>query len=637
MITTKDNILKKVNDKNQSLKYFGLSRKEIKIPHIFVERSTCSIIAGIDETISEIKKYFSDFGGDYNLIETACKGHCSCDPVVNIQLPGRAVISFRNVYYNLISTILDSILNNILPDKSLIIGQYSHPELNLWSGVPEIDEIPFFKSQNRKLTKLSGIVEPLSIDSYINYGGYSAFADVINTKTPTEVCAEIEHSGLRGRGGGGFFTGIKWKMALDNPSNKKYFVCNADESDPGSFSGRMLIESNPHQLLEGILIGSYAINASDAIVYINSKYHLAIERFKNALKQAKEKGFCGEDIFGSGINIRLSLFEGPGAYVCGEETALIASLEGNRATPAAKPPYPSDSGLFGYPTIVNNLETVCNIPMILSEGATKFKESDSYISYGTKLYSISGKADFQGVVEMDLGKSINDILNFVRLHDNPYPIKAVHIGGPAGTFVHPNNFYQGLDYDSLSEGCLWFGSGSFVILDSTNCIVDITKYYINFLNNESCGKCIPCREGSQRLLEILNRITEKPGTKTKHESLKRFKGVIQLQEISEVMQATSLCGLGRNAPESVLSGLKFFRQEYEEHIFERNCNASVCRNLKEFSVNVDNCVGCGLCAKRCPVDAIIGSARSAHFIIQDRCIKCGICEIACKFDAIKVS
>ena len=634
---SKQDILKQLNSATNKSFSASLSRKEILVPHVYVERSTCSIIAGIDETISEFRSYFKEYGIDYVLIETGCKGHCDCDPAVSIQLPGRAALSFRNVYFNKVSLILDSILNNILPEKSLILGQYPHADLNSWPDIPYIDELPFFRNQKRNLTKLSGIIEPNSIESFVNHGGYAAFAKIMTSKTPSDVCEIIESSGLRGRGGGGFYTGLKWRMALDNSASKKYFICNADESDPGSFSGRMLIESNPHLLVEGVLIGAYAIKASNAIIYISNKYPLASERLKNAIAQATEAGLCGEDIFGSGINIRLSVFEGPGAYVCGEETALIASIEGERANPAAKPPYPCESGLFGFPTIVNNVETLCNVPLIISDGINAFKESGTYISYGTKLYSVGGKADFAGTIEMELGKSVRDILNIVRLSDNPYPVKAVHIGGPSGVFVHPDNFNEGLDYNTLGDGCLWFGSGSFTILDSTNCVIDLTKYFISFLNNESCGKCIPCREGTSRLLDILTRITEKPSSGQKHESLQRFKGVTQLLEISQVMKETSLCGLGQNAPESVVSGLKYFRHEYEEHIFERNCNSSVCRNLKEYSVNIDNCVGCGLCAKRCPADAIIGSARMAHFIIQDKCLKCGICEQACKFDAIKVN
>lgn len=637
MKVTLDTTYKKLLQKDQYSESAGMYKAGIKVPHIYAERSTCSIIAGIDETIHYLKQYFEESGDEYVYAETACKGFCSNDPVISIQLPGRAMISFRNVFYNKISSILDSILNNILPDKSMIIGQYSHPELTSWPDVPEITQLDFYKNQTRKLFKYAGFIQPLSIESYMEYNGYSAFARTITSKTHSEVCGIVEQSGLRGRGGGGFYTGEKWRKALEKNSDKKYFICNADESDPGSFSGRMLLESNPHLLIEGVLIGAYAINASDAIIYVRSTYTLAISRLENALQQAQSAGITGEDIFGSGINIRISVFAGPGAYVCGEETALISSIEGSRGMPKTKPPYPSESGLFGFPTIVNNIETICNIPVIFNEGVEKFKTTGREDSFGTKLYSVSGRADYSGIVELEMGRTVKNLLSIVRQEDNPYPVKAVHIGGPSGGFIKPDDFGLRLDFSSVFKNNLWFGSGSFIVLDETNCIVDITKYYIDFINKESCGKCIPCREGSQRLLEILTRITEKPRTGQKFESLLRFKGVTQLEEISAIMKETSLCGLGQNAPNTVLSGLKFFRQEYEEHIYEKKCVAFVCRNLKEYSVNVDNCVGCGICAKRCPADAIIGSARNTHFVIQERCIKCGTCFNACKFDAIIVT
>jgi NADH:ubiquinone oxidoreductase subunit F (NADH-binding) len=637
MKSLKERTYKKLFQKDLLYEDSGFYKAGISVPHIWVERSTCSIVAGIDETIIYLKRYFQESGGDYVLIETACKGLCSFDPVVNIQVPGRALLSFKNVYYNQIASILDSILNNMLPDRNLIIGQYSHLELNSWPDVIEVSQHKFFKNQTRSLLKNSGFIQPLSIESYLEYNGYSAFAGIITTKTRAEACELIVKSGLRGRGGGGYYTGKKWKTALEHNSDKKYFICNADESDPGSFAGRMLIESNPHLLIEGVLIGAYSISASDAIIYIRSSYTLAIERLEKALEQATEAGLVGEDVFGSGINIRISIFKGAGAYVCGEETALISCLEGNRGTPRPKPPYPCESGLFGFPTIVNNLETICNVPIIIRDGVERFKQLGRENSYGTKLYSVSGKVDYAGIVEVEIGKSVTEILAITRNDDNPYPVKAVHIGGPSGGFVKPDDFGICLDYSTLNNTNFLFGSGSFLVLDSANCIVDVTKYYINFINKESCGKCIPCREGSQRLLEILTRITEKPKSGHKFETLLRFKGVIQMEEISAVMKETSLCRLGQNAPNTVLSGIKAFRQEYEEHIYEKKCASFVCRNLKEYSVNTDTCVGCGICAKRCPADAIIGSSRSVHFIVQDRCIKCGNCEIACKFDAINVT
>ena len=609
--------------------------KPVEMPHIYVERNTGSIVSGIDATIQYIKKYF-DKDENYKLIETGSLGIISFDPVIGIQIHGRPLIFFKNVTFSYVSTILDSILNHILLESDFILGQISHTGLSSWADVPELYQLDIFAKQNRRILKNFGLIQPDFIESYIDYDGYKAFAETITRKTAAEVCNIIEKSGLRGRGGGAFNTGKKWQKALNTGKSQKYFICNADESDPGSFSGRLLAENNPHLVIEGILIGAYAVNARKAFIYIRNTYTLAIERLENALFQAQKAGLTGEDIFGSGINIEIEIFKGPGAYVCGEETALIASMEGERGTPKPKPPYPSEDGLFGQPTVVNNIETVCNVPYILNYGGDEFQKAGLNNSFGTKLFSISGKTDITGVIEIDLGTSVAEIMDICITKQRQPEIKAVHIGGPSGGFIDPDKFSINLDYETAIDNKLGLGSGSFLVLDKTNCIIDITKYFIKFINNESCGKCIPCREGSQRLLEILNRISEKPSEYNKHESLLRFKGVTQLEQISSLMQKTSLCGLGQNAPNTILSGLLRFRQEYEEHIYERQCEANVCRNLKEYYVVVDNCVGCGICAKKCPADAIIGTEHQAHFIIQDRCIKCGVCEASCKFNAIMI-
>lgn len=610
-------------------------KRSVDIPHIFVEKNTGSVIAGVEDTINYIKRYFNDVD-EYCLIETSSLGISSFDPVVGVQVPGRALILFKNVRYNYVSTILDSILNHILPDKEFIIAQVANEGLSSWPDIPELFELDIFAKQNRRVLKDFGFVQPESIESYFNFGGYAAFAQTITQKTPVEVCNIIEESHLRGRGGGAYRTGKKWRDALNTGKPLKYFICNADESDPGSFSGRLLAENNPHLVIEGILIGAYAVGARKAVIYIRNTYSLAIERLQKALEQAKKAGLCGEDVFGSGIDIDVEIFKGPGAYVCGEETALIASMEGERGAPKPKPPYPTQEGLFGLPTVVNNIETICNVPWIMQNGAERFMETGFKNSYGTKLFSVSGKTDVIGVIETDMGASVNNILDVCSSEGRKSEIKAVHIGGPSGGFIDAPNFDLNLDYETINSSKLWLGSGSFLVLDETNCIIDISKYFIRFINNESCGKCIPCREGSQRLLEILERISEKPQDNNKHESLLRFKGVTQLEQISKLMQKTSLCGLGQNAPNTILSGLAKFRQEYEEHIYERKCVANVCRNLKEYFVIIDSCVGCGICAKKCPADAIIGSDHHAHFVVQERCIKCGICESVCKFNAIMV-
>lgn len=608
----------------------------INIPHIYFGRSTCSIIAGIDETISAIKNHLEETNTKVKFVEVACIGLCCYDPVIDIQIPGRCRLSLKNVTKHNVIVLIDSVLNNILPEEKFILGQYMNPELSEWGKVSDIFDHHFFKNQNRQLLKHVGFIEPNSLQSYVNFSGYVAFAKTIMKKTSEEVCNIISNSELRGRGGGAFLTGEKWRKVLKNYSDIKYFICNADESDPGSFGDRALIESNPHKLIEGIMIGCYATNTSKAIIYIRNTYKLAIERLKEAIKQVQDAGMLGEDIVGSGFSLNISIAVGPGAYVCGEETALISSLEGERGIPSPKPPYPSDIGLLGKPTVVNNVETLYNIPQIILNGVDWFKKNGNENSYGTKVLSLSGKVDLLGLIEIDFGKTYNEILKIGLFSDTGFKTKAVHIGGPAGGFIHPDNFNDIIDFLHIKDKKLWLGSGSFLVLDQNNCIVDTTKYFIDFIHNESCGKCIPCREGSQRLIEILTRITRRPDSGQKHESLLRFKGVLQMEDISNIMKETSLCGLGSNAANTIFSAVKYFRDEFEEHIFEKKCNANVCKNLRVFTINIQNCVGCGLCAKKCPADAIIGSLKNTHFIVQKRCIKCGECDSACKFNAINI-
>ncbi|HRT00331.1 MAG TPA: NADH-ubiquinone oxidoreductase-F iron-sulfur binding region domain-containing protein [Bacteroidales bacterium] len=610
----------------------------IDIPVVFAFRSTCSIIAGIDDTISYIEKYINENSINIKIVETSCPGLCSFDPVIGVKIPGRTLILLKNLYYYEVFSVFDSILNHFLPDTKFLLAQIYDQKYNSWPEFPDFFSLKQVKIQKRNILEPIKTYSPISITDYFAKNGFKGFAKVLTKLTPSEVCSIIENSELKGRGGGGFFTGKKWRKALENNNNPKYFICNADESDPGSVAGRILIETDPFKLIEGMLIGAYAINASKAIIYVRNTYKLAIERLKKAIEQTKSAGLSGDDIFGSGINLSIEIVTGPIAYVCGEETALISSLEGSRGMPKPKPPYPSDKGFLEKPTIVNNVETIFNIPSIILYGAESFKQTGIKESFGTKLFTISGKVDYPGVYEIELGTSIADVLSAVCDDESVNSIKAVHIGGPSGGFIHPDKFYEKLVFnDSKNKSNdIWFGAGSFVVLNKSNCIVDVCKYFLDFDVNESCGKCIPCREGTRVLYDILKRISERPPTNSKHETLQRFKGVTQLEEIAVVMQETSLCGLGQNAPITIITGLKYFRDEFEEHIYEKKCDAGVCRDLKLYNINIDNCVGCGLCVKRCPADAIIGSLHTAHFIVQERCIKCGNCFKACKFNAVNI-
>lgn len=604
-------------------------------PHIFIGMGSCGIIAGAEKVKKAVETHLKNNKIEAEVIETGCIGICTEEPILDIQIPGRSRLSFSKVNEESALEIIDAVTNNFLPDITPLC-QYPHSKLTDWDEVPYIGNLTFFKSQNKILTNRCGIINPENIDDYIASDGYKGFAKAITAHTSGEVCKIIAESELKGRSGSAYLTGQKWQAGLDQNSGTKYIICNADESDPGSFVDRHLVEGDPHQVIEGLAIGAYAIQASKAIIYIRNRYQLAIKRLKLAIKQAYDYGLLGENIFNSGFNLDISIKIGPGAHVCGEETALIASLEGKRGMPEPKPPYPVEKGLFGKPTVVNNTETLANAPVIIRNGAEWFKSIGTNTSFGTKLFSVSGKIAKTGVVEIEMGTKIRDILQTCGGVPGDQDLKAVHVGGPSGGIIDTSHIDLCIDYDELEEAGLRMGSGSFLVLDDDNCILSLAKYFMRFIQQESCGKCIPCREGSQRMLEILERITQKPYYESGHESLERFKGVIQLEGLSKVMQETSLCGLGQYAPNTVLSSLKYFRDEYEEHIFDRKCRAGVCKGLKSYIIDVDACIGCTVCAQKCPADAIIGTARNPYFIVQEKCIGCGECYDHCKFNAISI-
>lgn len=607
-------------------------------PVIFLGAGTCGLGAGAAETMAKTKTWLENNKIEAQVVPVGCIGLCSSEPLLDIKLPGKKRISFEKVTGDKVEALLTQVFEGQLPEQN-ILGQFASQDgQEAWTGVNDINEHPFFKPQVRIVLENCGIIDPVSIEEYIARGGYKAYLNTLKVFTRSELCDFVEKSGLRGRGGGGFPTGKKWKFALGTEANQKYLICNADEGDPGAFMDRAVIEGDPHRLLEGMMIAAYAIGATKAYIYIRAEYPLAIERLVIAIDKAKEYGLLGKDIFGTGISLDIVIKKGAGAFVCGEETALIHSIEGKRGMPRPRPPFPAVSGLFGKPTIINNVETLANLPTIINKGADWFAAMGTPTSKGTKVFALSGKIATTGLVEIPMGTSIRDIIYKIAGGiANGKRFKAVQMGGPSGGCVTEVNLDIPVDYESLINVGAMMGSGGMVVMDEDTCMVDVAKFFMDFIQRESCGKCIPCREGTRRMLEIIDSITTKPKNREIHEPLARFKGVMQLEQLGQVIRDTSLCGLGQTAPNPVLSTLRWFREEYEEHVFDKKCRAGVCQNLREYTIDVEKCTGCTICAKKCPTNAIIGSRKSPHYIIPDKCISCGACLEACNFDAVKAS
>jgi NADH:ubiquinone oxidoreductase subunit F (NADH-binding)/Pyruvate/2-oxoacid:ferredoxin oxidoreductase delta subunit/(2Fe-2S) ferredoxin len=611
-----------------------LRREELTKPAIFVGTGTCGLGAGARATVGAIKSFMKQFNFDADLVEVGCIGLCSAEPIVEIQMPGRNRIAFQGVTEDVAHGILVAVLAGTIPDKQ-VLYQHRSDNLEPWVDVPFMDEHPFFAPQTRWVLKNCGIIDPGSIDEYIAHGGYEALAKLLKTMSPDEVCDMVERSGLRGRGGGGFPTGKKWKFARSKQSDQKYLICNADEGDPGAFMDRAVIEGDPHRLLEGMAVAAYGIGASKAYVYIRAEYPLAIERLKVAIAQAKERGFLGKHIMGTDFDLDIIIKMGAGAFVCGEETALIHSIEGKRGMPRPRPPFPALSGLFGKPTIINNVESLANLPLLAAHGDKWFSIIGTAGSKGTKVFALSGKVARTGLVEVAMGTKMRQII-FDIGGGIPYgkKYKAVQIGGPSGGCIPTQHLDIEIDYESLKTVGAMMGSGGLVVMDEDTCMVDVAKFFMDFIQRESCGKCIPCREGTRRMLEILQRITRGRRREKGIEALERFESVLHLQRLAESIRDTSLCGLGQTAPNPVLSTLRWFRDEYEAHIYERHCPAAACTELVTYSIDAEKCKGCTLCAKKCPAGAIVGAAKSAHHVIVEKCIGCGSCMDVCKPAAI---
>jgi NADH-quinone oxidoreductase subunit F len=523
--------------------------------------------------------------------------------------------------------------------KGRILERLLYKEPMTQELIPAMHDIPFFALQKLIVLKNRGMIDPENIDEAIARDGYSGMAKALTEMTAEQIIKEVLDSGLRGRGGAGFPTGLKWKFCASQPGEVKYILCNADEGDPGAFMDRSLLESDPYRVIEGMMIASYAIGVSKAYIYCRAEYPLAIERLLNSIKKCEEYGILGDNILNSGFSLHIKIKKGAGAFVCGEETALIGSIEGRRGMPKPRPPYPVESGLFGKPTVINNVETYANVPPIIMMGAQQFAKIGTAKSKGTKVFALSGNIKNTGLVEVPMGVTLRDVVFKIGggIPDKK-EFKAVQIGGPSGGCLPESVIDTPVDYESLKEVGAMMGSGGFVVMDEETCMVDVAKYFLTFIQEESCGKCVPCREGTKRMLEIIERIPKRYGTDgSKLDQLQRFKGMIHLQRLADVIKDTSLCGLGQSAPNPVLSGLRYFRHEYEEHLYDRKCSSGVCKELLTFSIDNEICEGCGLCVKKCSVEAIVGEKGQAHYILDNKCIKCGMCFEICRFDAININ
>ena len=556
---------------------------------------------------------------EIEVIRTGCLGLCDLGPIVIIYPEGTF---YHKVNIKNIPEIVEEHLVN-----GRIAEKYAYYKTLDDYSIRSLKNVEFFKKQVRIALKNCGIIDPENIDEYIAADGYKALEKVLTQLNPQQVIEIIKKSGLRGRGGGGFPTCLKWELAAKEVSDQKYIICNADEGDPGAFMDRSILEGDPHSVLEAMCIGGYAIGADTGIIYVRAEYPLAVDRLKVAIGQAREYGLLGNNILGLGFNFDIQIRLGAGAFVCGEETALIHSIEGKRGTPAPKPPYPSESGLWDKPTVINNVETYANIPQIILNGAEWFSGIGTEKSKGTKVFALGGKITNTGLIEVPMGITLKEIIYDIGGGiPNGKKFKAVQTGGPSGGCITADNLDVRIDYDNLVGLGSMMGSGGMIVLDEDNCMVDVARYYLDFIKDESCGKCTPCRVGTKRMLEILDKITAGIGTM---EDLER------LEKLAKQIKAASLCGLGQTAPNPVLSTLKYFRDEYIAHVVDKKCPAGACTALVQYSINHDKCKGCSLCARQCPVNAISGMIRRKYTIDQSRCIKCSACVSKCPFKAIE--
>ena len=573
----------------------------------------------VDALKAEIEK--GGLSAKVDVLETGCHGFCSMSPV--------AVVEPSNIFYTrLTPKDAPEIVEETLK-KGRIIDRLLYEDPQSGKKIVKNDDVPFYKHQQKIVLTNCGKIDPTRVQAYIASNGYEALEKVLTKMQPEDVVDTVFKAGLRGRGGAGFPTGQKWRLALQAKGEKKYIVCNADEGDPGAFMDRAVLEGDPHAVLEGMLIGAYAIGAKEGYIYARAEYPIAIKHLNIALNQMHELGLLGENILGTNFSFGIKIKEGAGAFVCGEETALLASIEGKRGMPRVRPPFPIQSGLWGYPTCINNVETFANIPSIILNGHDWYAAMGTEKSKGTKIFALAGMINNTGLVEVPMGITLREIIfNVGGGIPGGKQFKAALTGGPSGGCIPPQYLDLPMDYESLAQVGAIMGSGGLIIMDETTCIVDIAKYFMTFTQSESCGKCVPCRMGIRRMLEMLTKFTEGKG---------KVEDLELLEELAVTVKDSSLCGLGQTAPNPVITTLKYFRDEYLTHIEERKCPALKCKALLTYAINQELCKMCHLCAEPCPSGAITGEKKQKHFIVQEKCIKCGMCHTVCPFDSISIS